>query len=76
MATIWMDCGIGATDCGAVFYSYFPGGENLYDTTILEERFDRRVKAVMAFSGCIPYSSTFLYLGALTIENVMGVPML
>lgn len=46
----------------------------------LEERFDRRVKTVMAFFWLAVFIfinlTSILYLGALTIENVMGVPML
>lgn len=45
----------------------------------LEERFDRRVKTVMAFFWLVVFVfinlTSILYLGALTIENVMGVPM-
>ncbi len=46
----------------------------------LEERFDRRVKTVMAFFWLAVFIfinlTSILYLGALTIENIMGVPML
>ena len=46
----------------------------------LDERFDRRVKTVMAFFWLAVFIfinlTSILYLGALTIENVMGVPML
>lgn len=45
----------------------------------LEERFDRRVKMVMAFFWLAVFIfinlTSILYLGALTIEKVMGVPM-
>lgn len=46
----------------------------------LEERFDRRVKTVMAFFWIIVFVfinlTSILYLGALTIEKIMGVPMI
>lgn len=46
----------------------------------LEERFDRRVKTVMAFFWLIVFVfinlTSILYLGALTIEKIMGVPMI
>lgn len=45
----------------------------------LEERFDRRVKTVMAIFWLLVFVfinlTSILYLGALTIEKVMGVPM-
>lgn len=45
----------------------------------LEERFDRRVKTVMAFFWLAVFVfinlTSILYLGALTIEKIMGVPM-
>lgn len=46
----------------------------------LEERFDRRVKTVMALFWLAVFVfinlTSILYLGALTIEKVMGVPMM
>lgn len=46
----------------------------------LEERFDRRVKTVMAFFWLVVFIfinlTSILYLGALTIEKIMGVPMI
>lgn len=46
----------------------------------LEERFDKRVKTVMAIFWLAVFIfinlTSILYLGALTIEKVMGVPML
>lgn len=46
----------------------------------LEERFDRRVKTVMAFFWLAVFVfinlTSILYLGALTIEKIMGVPMI
>lgn len=46
----------------------------------LEERFDSRVKTVMAFFWLAVFVfinlTSILYLGALTIEKVMGVPMI
>lgn len=46
----------------------------------LEERFDKRVKTVMAVFWLAVFIfinlTSILYLGALTIEKVMGVPML
>lgn len=46
----------------------------------LEEQFDRRVKTVMAVFWLLIFIfinlTSILYLGALTIEKVMGVPML
>lgn len=46
----------------------------------LEERFDRRVKTVMALFWLAVFVfinlTSILYLGALTIEKVMGVPMI
>lgn len=46
----------------------------------LEERFDRRVKTVMAFFWLAVFVfinlTSILYLGALTIEQIMGVPMM
>lgn len=46
----------------------------------LEERFDRRVKTVMAFFWLAVFVfinlTSILYLGALTIEKIMGVPMM
>lgn len=46
----------------------------------LEERFDHRVKTVMAFFWLAVFVfinlTSILYLGALTIEKVMGVPMI
>lgn len=45
----------------------------------LEERFDKRVKTVMAFFWLAVFIfinlTSILYLGALTIQNVVGVPM-
>lgn len=46
----------------------------------LEERFDSRVKSVMAFFWLVVFVfinlTSILYLGALTIEKIMGVPMI
>lgn len=46
----------------------------------LEERFDKRVKTVMAVFWLVVFIfinlTSILYLGALTIEKVMGIPML
>ena len=46
----------------------------------LEERFDKRVKTVMAVFWLAVFIfinlTSILYLGALTIEKVMGIPML
>lgn len=46
----------------------------------LEERFDKRVKTVMAIFWLAVFIfinlTSILYLGALTIEKVMGIPML
>ncbi|MDE5678158.1 MAG: sodium/sugar symporter [Phocaeicola sp.] len=46
----------------------------------LEERFDRRVKTVMAFFWLAVFVfinlTSILYLGALTIEKIMGIPMI
>lgn len=46
----------------------------------LEERFDSRVKLVMAFFWLVVFVfinlTSILYLGALTIEKIMGVPMI
>ena len=46
----------------------------------LEERFDKRVKTVMAFFWLIVFVfvnlTSILYLGALTIQSVMGIPLL
>lgn len=46
----------------------------------LEARFDRRVKTVMAFFWLAVFVfinlTSILYLGALTIEKIMGVPMM
>ena len=46
----------------------------------LEQRFDKRVKTVMAFFWLAVFIfinlTSILYLGALTIENIMGVPLL
>lgn len=46
----------------------------------LEERFDSRVKLVMAFFWLVVFIfinlTSILYLGALTIEKIMGVPMI
>lgn len=46
----------------------------------LEERFDSRVKTVMAFFWLVVFIfvnlTSILYLGALTIEKIMGVPMI
>lgn len=46
----------------------------------LEERFDHRVKTVMAFFWLAVFVfinlTSILYLGALTIEKIMGVPMI
>lgn len=46
----------------------------------LEERFDRRVKTVMALFWLAVFVfinlTSILYLGALTIEKIMGVPMI
>lgn len=46
----------------------------------LEERFDRRVKTTMAFFWLVVFVfinlTSILYLGALTIEKVIGVPMI
>ena len=45
----------------------------------LEERFDRRVKTVMAFFWLLVFVfinlTSIIYLGALTIEKIVGVPM-
>lgn len=46
----------------------------------LEERFDRRIKVVMAFFWLAVFVfinlTSILYLGSLTISNIMGVPMI
>lgn len=46
----------------------------------LEERFDKRVKTVMAFFWLAVFIfvnlTSILYLGALTIENIMGIPLI
>lgn len=46
----------------------------------LEERFDKRVKTVMAFFWLAVFIfinlTSILYLGALTIQNVVGIPMI
>ena len=45
----------------------------------LEERFDKRVKTVMAIFWLAVFIfvnlTSILYLGALTIENIMGIPL-
>lgn len=75
-----MDCCTGAVDCGKVFIPIFLEKKIFTMPQFLEERFDSRVKSVMAFFWLVVFVfinlTSILYLGALTIEKIMGVPMI